>query len=169
MSLIIYLRYYVCWYTDRKKKKSRTPSGLFGENVVKINLTLHKVRSNLRLVLLKAYCWELSENVGNLTQHMRKIVWICHCHPIPIEWRMCERNYSSQNHFNKRNCVLKCNILLFLMFSNTPDCHCICIAGGRKAGTITTQGGSACFKQQAEAPTGCWHEQRNLDGSIAIH
>ena len=31
-----------------------------------------------------------------------------------------------------------------------------CIAGGgHKAGTITTQGRSACFKQQAEAPTGC--------------
>ena len=27
--------------------------------------------------------------------------------------------------------------------------------GGRKAGTITTQGGSACFKQQAEVPTDC--------------
>ena len=39
------------------------------------------------------------------------------------------------------------------------------VSRGRKAGTITTQGGSACFEQQAEAPTGCWHEQRNLDGS----
>ena len=27
--------------------------------------------------------------------------------------------------------------------------------GGRKAGTITTQGESACSRQQAETPTGC--------------
>ena len=39
------------------------------------------------------------------------------------------------------------------------------LSRGRKAGTIMTQGGSACFEQQAEAPMGCWHGQHNLDGS----
>ena len=29
------------------------------------------------------------------------------------------------------------------------------VGGGRKAGTITTQGESACSRQQAETPTGC--------------
>ena len=38
--------------------------------------------------------------------------------------------------------------------------------GGRKVGTIMTQGKSACSRQQVETPTGCSQYWHNLDGSI---
>ena len=58
------------------KRASKNAKSVFfmggGTDTVKINLTIHKVRSNLWLLLFKTYVWELSENVGSLTQHKRK-------------------------------------------------------------------------------------------------